>query len=650
MGVSPERLAEALRAALRENEKFRKRQQRLSEPVAVVGMACRFPGGVGSPGQLWDFLVQGRDAISGPPADRCWDPAALPVAGGGFLHDAAEFDPAFFGMSETEALASDPQQRLLLELSWEAFEHAGINPDPLRGSRTGVYAGVIFHDYAYRLPEPPSDIPGYRYFGSAGSVAVGRLAYTYGFEGPALAVDTACSSSLVAVHLAVQALRRDECSLALAGGVAVMSTPELFEETVRQGGGLAPDGRCKSFAAAADGMGLGEGAALVVLERLSDAERNGHRVLGLIRGTAVNQSGAGNGFSAPNGPTQERLVRAALADAGLGPSEVDAVEAHGTGTPVGDPIEANALISVYGQDRAGELLLGSMKSNFGHTQAAGGAGGLIKMVQAMRHGVLPRTLHVDAPSPRIDWAGGAVRLLTENHDWPGTGRPRRAAVSAHGVSGTNAHVVLEEYAGAAAVPPAPRGPVPWVLSARTPAALHEQAERLREHVLAHDELTVADIGRSLAARAVFGYRAAYVAADRQDFLRRLATRPPASRAEPAFRFVWETTETDQVHPDLRQWFPEARSAGALAGRLAELGARPAAGPGATVVPLAVTSAHALLAVLSDLYVRGAPIDWAALFAGTGARLVDLPTYPFQRRHYWLAGKPRQEGRLGHGRH
>jgi acyl transferase domain-containing protein len=598
-----------LRRVLVELNETRRRlheaESRLAEPIAIVGMGCRYPGGVRSPEELWELLAAGGDAVSGLPEDRGWELDTLPnpdpgdpsvTFKGGFIA-AGEFDAEFFGVGEDEARVIDPQQRLLLETSWEACEYAGIDPETLRGSDTGVFIGIGEQGYVLWLVGAAlANATDHLLTGNSASMISGRLAHVLRLEGPAVTIDTACSSSSVALHLACQSLRQGDCSMALAGGSSVIGGPWLYLGFDKRSAGLSLDGRCKSFADGADGMGLSEGVGVVLLERLADARRLGHEVLAVVRGSAFNQDGLSNGLAAPNGLALERVVRHALDNAGLLAGQVDAVDAHGTGTPLGDPIEAHALIACYGQGRAAgrPLWLGSMKSNMGHIQAAGGVGAAIKIVMAMRHGVLPKTLHVGAPSRHVDWSSGHVSLLREPVPWVREGEPRRAAVNSYGMSGTNVHIILEE-------PPAPepqRGapsddtsePVLWPLSGRGEEGLRRQARRLAQFLAERPELDIADVSRSLAVRRPgLSHRAFVIGADRERLLAGL-----------------ESVAEGRWEPSVAGGGEERRDA---------------------------------LAALGGRWVAGEKVDWEALFAGSPARLVRLPTYAFERRHHWVEHAP-----------
>jgi acyl transferase domain-containing protein len=707
MTTDDPRLVDALRLTLKENERLRAENERLAradavarEPVAVVGMGCRLPGGVSSPDDLWRLVSGEQDAITEFPADRGWDTDHIydPEPGlvgktysrrGGFIDSPGDFDADFFRVTDKEALFMDPQQRILLEVSWEALERAGIAPGSVRGSNTGVYAGIMHHDYALTQKIPVT---------YGGSLIGAGVSYALGLEGPCVVLDTACSSALVATHLAAQALRSGECDLALAGGASVMAYPELFR-TSSLDHFLATDDKCRSFAEGATGTVLSEGVGILVLERLSDARRNGHPVHAVLRGSAVNQDGASVGH-APNGPAQQRLIRSALAAADLGPADIDVVEGHGTGTPLGDRIEAQAVVAAYGGDRATPLLFGSLKSFLGNTQTASGAAAMIKMIMAMRHGVVPRTLHVDTPVTAVDWLG--VRLATEPAPWPETGRPRRFGVSGFSASGTNAHVIVEQPPPEDVVPARDLPLVPWVLCADTPEALRAHAERLASFVAGADAAP-ADVAYSLATgRSPMAHRAVVLGtsiADLADGLTDLASGGKrvltgSVRRAPRLTFLFP----DDCPPDARPLgelfavFADAydkacATAGpgpfatqvALFRLLRSWGVRPSRltgrGTGAVAADHAagdlslteaatvladpdvaarrraadaadetvelgrdLTGPDALITLLARLFAAGVPVDWAAFFAGSGARRVELPTYPFQRRRFWLEPK------------
>jgi acyl transferase domain-containing protein len=674
MATAEDKLLPHLKRVMVELQQTRARlgelERRAREPIAIVGMSCRYPGGIASPEELWELLAADGDAIGPFPADRGWDlerlfdpdpdrPGTSYARHGGFLEDIGGFDADFFGIDPDEALAMDPQQRLLLECAWEACEDAGIVPESLRGSQTGVFAGVVMSDYGLGADLP--EIEHLRLTGGATSLISGRVAYALGLEGPAVNIDAACSSSLVAIHHASQALRAGECSLALAGGVTVLCTPALFIALARQHG-LAPDGRCKSFGAGADGAGFSEGAGLVLLERLEDARARNHPVLALLRGSAVNQDGASNGLTAHSGPAQERVIRRALTQAGLQPGDVDVLEAHSTGTPLGDPIEAQAIIATYGKNRgeATPLRLGTVKSNIGHTQAASGVAGVIKMVLAMRHGLLPKTLHAEEPSLYVDWAEGGVELLSSAVSWPAGDRRRRAAVSSFGMSGTNAHAILEEASQAHGASgsrqdtvsgarqdtasqldtgpraltsarvadgggdgrPAQHGParelsaLAFLISARNRAALAAQAQRLRLHLLAYPRLEPIDVAATLALhRAHLAERAVILASGREELLAGLAALADDVPAENLIRATATQAEGGAGAPNASE---------------------PCAPALAECAHLDRAQLTALLGPLAEAHVRGAAVDWKPLFSAASRRYTPLPTYAFQRRCYWLA--------------
>jgi acyl transferase domain-containing protein len=591
--VSDEQLVSALRAALKENERLRRLTEAASEPIAIIGMGCRLPGGIRGPRDLWDVVTTGTDAVGPCPGNRGWDEESRAYSAG-FI-DADRFDAGFFGMGEREALATEPQQRVLLEVAWETIEHARIDPGSLRGSRTAVFAGAMA--VRYDTPAPPvstgagnsADIEIHQIAGLTGSMVSARIAYALDLHGLAVTLDAACPSSLVGLHLAGRALRAGDCDLALVGGVKVV-TDDTMHERLRREGQIAPDGRIKAYSAAADGMDISEGAGMVLLERLSDATRHGHRVLAVVRGSAVNHIGArGNGPVVANGPTQRQVIRAALADAGLASDQIDAVEGNGTGTSWGDPLEIQALLDTYGSTRAADrpLWLGSVKSNVGNTITAAGIAGLIKMVEALQRGVLPKTLHVDRPTPHVDWAGGAVELLTENTPWPDNGRTRRGAVTSLGGNGSAAHVILEQAPPLThkdiGSPDNAEGAHPlWVLSAKTPQGLRDRASDLLAYWENHPELDPLDVAWSLATTRTHFHHRAVVTGDK-DTLR------------PALTALAE----DRAHPDLRTDH-DSEGVDSTAGD----------------------------------YLRRLPVDWPAVFTGAAVRQVDLPTYPFQHRSYW----------------